>query len=74
VPKSENPLALVGTMYLLPWLARLTTKHMKSTKQLRVNPMRGGRQQPHQSLEKFIKYIGKVPPNGGIILPENVHV
>jgi hypothetical protein len=35
VQKSENPLALVGTMYLLPWLARLTTKHLKSIKQLR---------------------------------------
>jgi hypothetical protein len=43
-----------------------------------VNPLREGRQQPHQSLEKFIKYRGgrreEMPPNGGIVLPENVHV
>jgi hypothetical protein len=31
---------------------------LQRTKRRRVNPMRGGRQQPHQTLENCIKYKG----------------
>jgi hypothetical protein len=41
-----------------------------------MNPLRGGRQQPHQSLEKLKKYKGgsKVPRNGSLALPKEVAV
>jgi hypothetical protein len=41
-----------------------------------MNPLWGGRQQPHQSLEKLRKYKGgsKAPRNGSLALPKEVVV
>jgi hypothetical protein len=42
----------------------------------RVNPLRGGRQHPHQSLEKLRKYKGgeHAPRNGSLALPKDAAV
>jgi len=42
----------------------------------KVNPLRGGRQQPHQSLEKLRKYKGgeQAPRNGSFALPKDAAV
>jgi hypothetical protein len=47
-----------------------------SAERCRVNPLWGGRQQPHQSLEKLRKYKGgeQAPRNGSLALPKDAAV